>query len=102
MSETRFKRWILHAVLREMVIRSVAVPDYLEVGDFDDVSMPSWVGMAESAIRSRFTVQPGFTLARLLIRYDSKCEEQRRPGGHHDKPKCEFGGRVGPLRSGES
>jgi hypothetical protein len=38
----------------------------------------SWVGMPESAIRSRFTVQRGFTLAKFLIHYDSKCEEQRR------------------------
>src|ERR1700733_9561013 len=40
MSETSFKRLILRAVLRDvypMVIRLVAVPDYLELGDFDDV-----------------------------------------------------------------
>jgi Plasmid pRiA4b ORF-3-like protein len=39
MSETPFKRLLLRAVLREvypMVIRLVAVPDYLELGDFDD------------------------------------------------------------------
>jgi hypothetical protein len=40
MSETPFKRLILRAVLRDvypMVIRLVAVPDYLELADFDDV-----------------------------------------------------------------
>jgi len=40
MSEISFKRLILRAVLRDvypMVIRLVAVPDYLELGDFDDV-----------------------------------------------------------------
>jgi hypothetical protein len=40
MSETSFKRLILRAVLRDvypMVIRLVAVPDSLELGDFDDV-----------------------------------------------------------------
>ena len=39
MSETPFKRLLLRSVLREvypMVIRLVAVPDYLELGDFDD------------------------------------------------------------------
>ena len=40
MSETLFKRLILRAVLRDvypMLIRLVAVPDYLELSDFDDV-----------------------------------------------------------------
>jgi hypothetical protein len=40
MSEIPFKRLILRAVLRDvypMVIRLMAVPDYLELGDFDDV-----------------------------------------------------------------
>jgi hypothetical protein len=40
MSETSFKRLILRAVLRDvypMVIRLMAVPDDLELGDFDEV-----------------------------------------------------------------
>jgi hypothetical protein len=40
MSETPFKRLLLRAVLHDvypMVIRLMAVPDYLELGDFDDV-----------------------------------------------------------------
>src|SRR3954453_10434728 len=49
MSETLFKRLILRAVLRDvypMVIRLVAVPDYLELGDFDDVfpAVLNWGG----------------------------------------------------------
>ena len=40
MPETSFKRLILRAVLRDvypMVIRLVAVPDYLDLADFDDI-----------------------------------------------------------------
>ena len=40
MSETSFNRLILRAVLRDVypvVIRLVAVPDYLALGDFDDI-----------------------------------------------------------------
>ncbi len=49
MSETPFKRLILRSVLRDvypMVIRLVAVPDYLELADFDDVfhAVLGWEG----------------------------------------------------------
>src|SRR5271168_5005385 len=49
MSETSFKRLILRAVLRDvypMVIRLVAVPDYLELDDFDDAfhAVLGWEG----------------------------------------------------------
>ena len=49
MSETSFKRLILRAVLRDvypMAIRLVAVPDYLELDDFDDAfhAVLGWEG----------------------------------------------------------
>ena len=64
--ETSFKRLILRAVLRDvypMVIRLVAVPDYLELATSMTFSMPSWVGMAESATRSRFTAKSSTAFA---------------------------------------
>ena len=68
MSETSFKRLILRAVLRDvypMVIRLVAVPDYLELGDFDDVFRSLAASFEALAFGNREGVQlrlgfPGF------------------------------------------
>ena len=47
---SRFKRWILRAVLRDvypMVIRLVAVPDCLDLADFDDICRGGTVKLRE-------------------------------------------------------